>query len=357
MEALFWTAAIFVAYVYVGYPALLGVWSAVAARRARPAVPRAGTTLPGVSVIIAARNEAHRLPARIENLLAADYPVTLEIIVASDGSTDQTSEALAPYRDAVTLLTLPPGGKAAALNAAVARATRPILVFADARQRFAPDAIRRLAAHFDDAHTGAVSGGLVIDCDGQGSTIGEGVGVYWKYESWLRRREAVVGSTLGVTGAIYAMRRDLWQPLPPDTILDDVLGPMRIVLRGFRVRIEPAALAFDNAAGDAATELRRKIRTLAGNFQLLAAEPRLLLPVVNPVWLQFMSHKVGRLLVPYALLAFCAASLVLATRSWFYAAVVGGEAVFALLAIYGAILDRRGQRVAVNRSEVVRDAA
>ena len=357
MEALFWAAAIFVAYVYVGYPVLLGVWAAVAARRARPAAQRAEVPLPAVSVIIAARNEAHRLPARIENLLASDYPAPLEIIVASDGSTDQPGEALAAYRDTVTLLTLPAAGKAAALNAAVAQASHPILVFADARQRFAPDAIRRLVAHFADAQTGAVSGGLVIDCDGPGSTIGEGVGAYWKYETWLRRREAIVGSTLGVTGAIYAMRRSLWQPLPADTILDDVLGPMRIVLRGFRVRLEPAALAFDTAAEDAATEMRRKIRTLAGNFQLLAVEPRLLVPGLNPVWLQFVSHKVGRLLVPYALVAFCASSVVLATRSWFYAAVLAGEAIFALLAIYGAILDRRGQRQTVNRNEVIRDAA
>ena len=339
MTALFWTAVAVIAYVYAGYPALLAIW-ARGRREAGADVPVPRTVLPPVTVIIAARDEARRLPARIENILASDYPTELlQIIVASDGSSDDTAEVLASYAPQVEVLRLPPGGKAVALNAAVARARHATLVFADARQRFAPDAIRRLVARLAQPRVGAVSGELVIDSGS--STIGEGVGTYWKYETWLRRREAAVDSTLGVTGAIYAMRRTLWRPLPAGTLLDDVLAPMRVVLQGYRVVFEERALAFDDAPGNAAAELRRKVRTLAGNFQLLAQEPRLLVPVVNPVWLQFVSHKVGRLLVPYALAALYAASVALAGTSLFYTAAFGAQSAFYVLAIYGALLDRR----------------
>lgn len=397
MELVFWLSVGLVAYVYAGYPVLLGVWARLVTLGrggAAPDAPRTSAALPPVTVIIAARNEARRLPSRIENLLASDYPTDrLQIVVASDGSTDDTMDAVAPYAPRVELIMLPPGGKAQALNAAAAKARHPILVFADARQRFAPDTIRRLVRHFDTPSVGAVSGELVLDCEradaadreradvrvgpyatnaqpphassravgtglqaGGTSTIGEGVGAYWKYEKWLRRREAIVGSTLGVTGAVYAMRRSLWQPLPADTILDDVLGPMRIVLRRYRVLFDSTAVAFDEAAKDVAAETQRKVRTLAGNFQLLALEPRLLVPVVNPVWLQFMSHKVGRLAVPYALVAVFVSSAWLAAASWLYASAFAAQLAFYGLAAYGAVLDHR-RRGAAPLTEVVREAA
>jgi biofilm PGA synthesis N-glycosyltransferase PgaC len=360
MEAVFWVSVAFVAYIYAGYPLLLAIWARVARAKDSASGPVAApaaraSRLPGVSIVIAARDEAQRLPARIENLLGSDYPADrLQIIVASDGPADETVAALEPYRDRVEVLALPRHGKATALNAAVRRARHAILVFADARQRFAPDAIRRLVPHFDDPLVGAVSGELMIEL--KASTIGNGVGAYWEYEKWLRRREAIVGSTLGVTGAIYAMRTSLWQPLPADTLLDDVLGPIRVVLKGYHVTFESGARAFDEAPPDASQELRRKMRTLAGNFQLVAHEPRLLVPGVNPVWLQFMSHKIGRLLVPYALVAIFATSALLAPTSWFYALAFGAQLAFCALAAYGAALDRRGRR-ASSAPEVKREAA
>ena len=357
MEILFWLSVGLIVYVYAGYPVVLGVWAWIVGTSRRSRMDDStidhwlSDALPGVTVIIAARDEARRLPGRIDNLLASDYPQDrLQIIVASDGSTDDTLEALAPFASRVELVMLPPGGKARALNAAVSRARHPILVFADARQRFAPDAIRRLVRHFSRLSVGAVSGELVLDCEradlpvGPTSTIGDGLSVYWKYEKWLRRHEAIVGSTLGATGAIYAMRRTLWQPLPPDTILDDVLGPMRVVLRRHRVLFDGTAHAFDETASDAAVETRRKVRTLAGNFQLLTLEPRLLLPIVNPVWLQFVSHKLGRLLVPYALIVAFATSVWLAPRSLVYAVALAGQVGFYGLAMYGAWLDHRDRR-------------
>jgi cellulose synthase/poly-beta-1,6-N-acetylglucosamine synthase-like glycosyltransferase len=338
---------------------------------------------PRVSIIVAARNEARRLPARIENLLALDYPPDRrEIIVVSDGSTDDTLKVLSHYGGRVTALAAPPCGKAAALNRGVAHATGDILIFADARQMFAPGALCALVAPLADPAIGGVTGELLLDCEasriagrrdgtprrresrdrragnhrGPGrrlgldrrdrlaSTIADGVGLYWWYEKQLRRLESAVGSTLGATGAIYALRRCLYRPLPADTILDDVLAPMRAVLAGYRVVFSEQAIAFDRAAADADAEHRRKVRTLAGNFQILVQEPRLLLPKINPVWLQYVSHKLGRLVVPYALLSLFAASLALAGQHLFYAVTLSAQCALYLLGGYGAWLDFLGSR-------------
>ena len=344
MESVFWSSAFLIAYVYVGYPLLLALWARLRPRPVRHAGFADGAW-PALSIIVAARNEAERLPARVENLLALDYEGEREIIVVSDGSTDGTAATLRRYAGQVRLIELPRGGKPAALNAGVAAARGEILVFADARQHFAPDALRALVENFADPAVGGATGELILDCEsGDGdSTIGEGVGAYWKYEKWLRRKESAVRSVLGATGAIYALRRQLWQPLPHDTLLDDVLAPMRAVLAGWRIVMEEGAIAFDRAAPDAATEARRKRRTLAGNYQILGQEPRLLLPLVNPVWLQFVSHKVGRLLVPWALVAALVSSAFLAPTAWIYALAFAAQGAFYGLAVIGAWLDTRGR--------------
>lgn len=381
MRLLFWVAALGVGYVYIGYPVLLVAWAAVRPRRIRRS-PACWADPPRISIVIAARNEAARLPARIDNLMALYYPADRrEIIVVSDGSTDDTLGVLQRLNGAVRAVAAPALGKAAALNLGCSHASGDVLVFADARQMFAPDALLALVAPLSDPAVGGVTGELILDCEAtniagrrtgerrrrvetdrrslgagpgrrqgvdrrgrQTSSIGEGVGLYWRYEKQLRRLESLVGSTLGATGAIYALRRSLFRPLPEDTILDDVLTPMRAVLSGHRVVFNERAIAFDRAALDARAERRRKIRTLAGNVQILWQEPRLLIPVVNPVWLQYVSHKVGRLLVPYALLALLAANVALAPGSAFYALTLAVQCGLYLLAGYGAWLDRQRVR-------------
>jgi cellulose synthase/poly-beta-1,6-N-acetylglucosamine synthase-like glycosyltransferase len=295
---------------------------------------------------------------------------------------------LARYKGSVDALALPPGGKARALNAGAALARHDILVFADARQVFARDALRELAAPFVHREVGGVSGELLLDAESAlfsnrraasdrrrghasqlravalerrvrperrrtlASTIADGVGMYWRYEKHLRRLESAIGSTLGATGAIYAIRRTLFCPLPDETILDDVLTPMRVVLAGYRVVFNDRARAFDRAAVDADAEARRKVRTLAGNYQLLRLEPRLLLPWRNPVWLQFVSHKLGRLAVPYALLAVFASSTALASGA-LYRFVLAGQVAFYLLAGYGAVLEVTARRRATAPAEPI----
>ena len=341
MESLFWISVFLVLYVYIGYPSIIAAWARLTHPSPIRRRPFPQGTWPSISVIIAARNEAHRLAGRVRNLLDQHYPGNCEIIVVSDGSSDNPASALAPFADHVRLIELPSGGKPLALNAGVAAARGEILIFADTRQQFAPGAITRLLENFQDPDVGGATGELVLDCEldkgtASESTVGEGIGLYWKYEKWIRRNESRVWSTLGATGAIYALRRSLWRSLPAATLLDDVLAPMRAVLGGYRVVFDERAIAFDGASKDAAAEARRKTRTLAGNYQILALEPRLLLPFVNPVWMQYISHKIGRLIVPWILVAlFCTSATLAPTGGVIYIAALVLQLAFYGLAAAG----------------------
>ena len=218
------------------------------------------------------------------------------------------------------------------LNDVVPGARGGIVVLADARQRFDAAALRRLVGAFADPAVGAVSGALVLSGGRDGTTAGEGLGVYWSYEKLIRWGESRIDSTVGATGALYAIRRDLFEPLPEDTILDDVLIPMRIVRRGYRVLFEAGARAYDRPAASARAEFARKVRTLAGNFQLFSRERWLLSPAWNRLWLQTLSHKVLRLLGPLLLATTFLADLLLAHRP-LYRWMAGAQGLF-----YGAAL-------------------
>jgi cellulose synthase/poly-beta-1,6-N-acetylglucosamine synthase-like glycosyltransferase len=298
-----------VLYAYLAYPIIVMLWAKVRSRR----VEKRYRQMP-VSVVIAARNEEANISARIENLVAQEYPRDLlQIIVVSDGSTDRTAELAHLYAGhGVQLLECSaPVGKATALNIGVAAATHDIVVFADARQRFSPNAIAELVSVFHDPAVGAVSGELILVSGDDVGEVHEGVGLYWRYEKLIRRSESAIASVVGATGSIYAVRRALYVPLAPNTLLDDVLVPMRIVLAGYRVIFIRAARAFDFSSSTAAHEFSRKVRTLAGNFQAVAMEPRLLDPRANPVLFQFVSHKLMRLVVPYCCIAALVSSALL----------------------------------------------
>jgi cellulose synthase/poly-beta-1,6-N-acetylglucosamine synthase-like glycosyltransferase len=342
MSVAFWASVLLILYAYVGYPCALAIRARLAPRPVRKKRFAAGEA-PGVSIVLAVRNEAHRLPTRLANLLALDYDGPRQIVVVSDGSTDGTRDVVGRFGEPVEFVEVPHGGKASALNAGAARARHPVLVFADARQSFERNALTELVANFADPSVGGVSGELVLDCEDLGalsdSEVAEGVGLYWRFEKWMRRQESAIHSMLGATGAIYALRRELWQPLPSGTILDDVLAPMRAVLQGSRVVFDDRARAYDRVARDADEEQRRKIRTIAGNYQILALEPSLLVPFRNPVWLQYLSHKVvARLLVPFALIACFLSSAALAPAGGLYAAAFAAQLAFYLLALYGATM-------------------
>ena len=298
LDVAFFSFLFLVFHTYVGYPLLLMVWG-----MGKSATPVRVYANPKVTIVIAAWNEARHIAARIDNCLQQIYPSEmLEIVVVSDGSTDETSSIVRSFTSkGVSLVELETRmGKAVALNVGVAAAHGEIVVFADARQSFSPTAVRELVANFADALVGAVSGELILESNSAGPTA-EGVGLYWTIEKWIRQKEAAIDSIVGATGAIYAIRRDLFEALPPGTILDDLLTPMRIVMQGYRVVFEGRALAFDRVAHDYSSEFKRKVRTLAGNYQAISFCPRLMKPWANRIFLQFVSHKVFRLMAPIAL--------------------------------------------------------
>ena len=330
VDVLLWSSLLGLGYAYVGYPLILAVWSLF---RGRP-VAR-GVYRPTVTIVIAASNEAKRLPDRLRNCLEQDYPSSLlNVVVVSDGSTDDTVAAIdGQFAPKVAVVELERHyGKAVALNHGVAVARGDVIVFTDARQRFASTAISELVSNFGDPHVGAVSGELVLEAVEEGEGF-VGVGLYWRMEKWIRRKESEIDSVVGVTGAIYAVRRSLWKPLPPGTILDDVLVPMQIAARGYRVVFEHRALAFDRLAQDYEIEFRRKVRTLAGNYQALSLAPELLSPWRNRLFFQFFSHKLCRLAAPFCLLALLFANIfrmdgwlyyLLLTQAAAYAAAIAG---------------------------------
>lgn len=328
--AAFWIAAILLFYTFAGYPLLMALLAKASPRASR----RGADAWPTITVMVVAHNEARRIVGRIENLLASDYPPEkLGILVVSDGSTDDTValvEGMANPRVRV-IAAAARSGKAAGLNTGLAACSSEVVVFADARQTFAPDAIRRLASWFSDPAFGAVSGELEI-ASAQSAT-GEGVGAYWKLEKRLRRWESVTDSCIGCTGAIYAIRRTLFQPIPKDTTLDDVVIPMQVVLAGYRVGHDPDARAYDPQALEPANESHRKSRTLAGNFQMLFRHPGWLLPWRNRLWLRLIAHKYLRLAAPLLLLILLAASALLRSETFYLAALLLQVGFYLLAAI------------------------
>jgi glycosyltransferase involved in cell wall biosynthesis len=332
---LLWGAVLALGYVYVGYPVLARVRAALAPAPTPASLPGPAGEWPAVTVLVVAHNEAARVAARLENLLALDYPRDrVEIVLASDGSSDATVALARQYEpEGVTVTAFEERrGKSAVLNDLVPKSRGEIVVLADARQRFDAGALRALVAPFGDPRVGAVSGELMLE-PRPDAPAGHGVGLYWRYEKLIRRSESRADSTVGATGAIYAIRRDLFEPIPADTILDDVLIPLRIVRRGFRVLFEPAARAWDEVASPE-REYARKVRTLAGNFQMFWRERWLLDPRRNRLWLATVSHKGLRLGTPplhAAALAGAAlapgplARAALAAQAAFYAAALVGR--------------------------------
>ena len=333
-HVIFWTSVACLASAYVLYP-LLCRWIA----RAFPRTPEQHDEwpLPAVTVIIVAHNEAARLPKRIENLLSSNYPAEkLHILIMDDGSTDTTQAVLDSLKiPQVRCIHLAERkGKPAALNAGISASTSEICIFGDARQTFASNTIRQLATAFSDPKVGAISGELEI-APGT-STIGAGIGSYWEHERRLRTDEATRDSCIGCTGACYAIRRSLFSPVPEDTLLDDVVIPLRIAAKGYRILHDKTALAYDEQTQDPKFEGRRKRRTLAGNFQMLFRYPAWLLPTGHRLWWRIIVHKYLRIFAPLMLLSAAASALAL-WPSPFFSTALCLQALCYLLAVVGLL--------------------
>lgn len=352
MRPLFWGCLALVAYAYFGYAMLL--WLQVCIR-ARPVLQ--SPIRPNVSILIAVRNEEANLPAKLENLRVLNYPQDqTQVVIVSDGSADQTASILREHASTVvSIIVDKSNGKASALNEAVKRATGEILVFLDARQRVEPDAVGELVSCFADSTVGAVSGELLLETKSTESAS-DALGLYWKIEKTVRKLESASGSVIGVTGAIYAIRRDLYTEMPTGTILDDVFVPMHVARLGRRVVFQPSAIARDQIFSENGKEFSRKVRTLTGNYQLLRLAPWMLSPS-NPLFFRFISHKLLRLLVPPLLLLMLMASALCPGPC--YKAFFWLQIVFYALAAFGILnpSTKRFKAVAIANTFVMLNAA
>jgi cellulose synthase/poly-beta-1,6-N-acetylglucosamine synthase-like glycosyltransferase len=306
MDTLFYLSVAFILYTYLLYPA--GIWLLASRRKTPPPPAPRDQDCPPLTVVIAVHNEAHRLQAKISNIRSLDYPQDkVQILVVSDGSTDDTCAVLSKLPGVQTLSYPERQGKAHALNVAMAAVTTEVVVFNDVRQKADPMALRHLVASLQQPGVGAVSAELThVD---PATQTAANIGLYWRYEKWIRKSESDWFAVVGATGACYAIHRADYVPLEPGTLLDDFEIPMQIVRRGKRVLLDGRALFYDELQTDIAGEKKRKLRTLGGNFQSFARHPWLFSPTSNPIWLQFLSHKVCRLIVPYALLSTLLSSL------------------------------------------------
>jgi cellulose synthase/poly-beta-1,6-N-acetylglucosamine synthase-like glycosyltransferase len=326
---LFVLGATFVAYVVFGYPVLLAVLA-----RFRTAPVAKSPQSKRVTVLLPVHNGAAWIEPKLRSILALDYPRELiEILVVSDGSDDATDDVVRGFASqGVELAVLPRGGKMVALDEGIGRATGEILFFTDVRQELDPASLRSLVACFADPKVGVVSGELVIR---QGRTLEEAnVGAYWRYEKWIRKHQSSLDSIMGATGCIFAMRASLAAPLAAETILDDMVLPLRAFFQGYRLILDEGARAYDDPTS-LRSEFRRKVRTLAGVYQTMGWFPQLLGPR-NRMWIHFVSHKLGRLLLPWAILLILAASFGL-PGSWRTLALAA-QAAFCVLILSDLVL-------------------
>lgn len=322
------SAAVF--YILIGYPLLLAIFGRTGASLVAKDL-RFETT---VSAILAVHNGGGFIRAKLESLLALDYPKDLlEIVVVSDGSTDDTEAVVTEFSGQVLLLSVPRGGKAAAINHALHRASGKIVFFTDVRQPLDRSALRHLVANFADPRVGAVSGEMQLLEPERGEQAD--MDLYWRYEVWARKRHSSIDSVFNATGCIYAMRRELAAPLPPDTLTDDAVLPLRAFFKGYRVVLDPEAIAFDYPAV-ANTEFRRRMRTLAGLWQVHARLPQLF-TAQNRMRFHFLSHKFSRLVLPWAVLLILASTIAL-PPSPFRTFLLLDELVFILLAFLDCIV-------------------
>jgi len=299
MKIIFWASIIVILYTYIGYPLLIYFLSSFYKKPVRGKY-----IYPTVSLLVAAYNEEARIENKIKTLLELDYPdERIEILIGSDGSTDKTEEIISKYtNDKIKLFRLPQRqGKPSVLNMLVPQAKGELLVFTDARQTLDKNALKELVKNFCDPKVGSASGELFY-INEDDNKPGAGLGLYWSYEKFIRKSESRMGSMLGATGAFYAIRKELFMPLPEDLILDDVYTPMKIVSKGYRAIFDAKAKVFDKVFNETKDEFLRKSRTLAGNFQLFVYLRELFNPLKGKISWQFFSHKFLRLMVPFLLM-------------------------------------------------------
>jgi cellulose synthase/poly-beta-1,6-N-acetylglucosamine synthase-like glycosyltransferase len=335
---LFWVAVFLIVYTYIGFP--LGVvlrgllWH-------RPYKYEEYTNPPTVSIVISAYNEAKSIAAKLDNILALEYPQDrLTVVIASDGSTDDTNAIVEQYGEhGVKLLSLPRVGKAAALNAAVNASSGEILVFSDANSMYKTDAIQELVRPFANSKIGGVAGNQVYKSEVSGDST-DGERAYWSFDRMLKQFQGKAGNTLAATGAIYAIRRSLFRPIP-DGVSDDFVTSTGVIVQGYRLVFAPEAIAYEPVAATSQVEFGRKVRVIIRSWKAFIFMRKLLNPVHYKFYaIQLFSHKILRYLVVFPLLALFLISPFLWKTGFIYQVATVGQVAFYSCALLGWLLNR-----------------
>ena len=340
-ELLFWLSTFVILYAYAGYPLFLYLMA-----KARNRVVQKKSIFPTVSLIIAAYNEEDGIEDKIKNSLNLDYPLeVLEIIIASDGSTDNTNALVNRYADqGVKLLTLPRRGKIFALDEAVAQSKGEILVFSDANALFQSQALKELVSNFADPEVGGVCGNQMHYKDNGDSTV-RGESIYWTYDKWIKKMECLTGNIVSADGAIYAIRRELYQMPELTSSTDDFAISTGVIEKGFRLVFESQAIGYEHLSASATVEFNRKLRIITRGLRGVLLRKKLLNPFRYGIYsLILFSHKLLRRIIPFFLLILFFSSLFIGTYGRFYLVVSQAQMIFYLWALVGYFLSKTSIR-------------
>ncbi len=343
IRSLMWLAIGVVLYAYAGYAFVIALLARFFGQKPR----HDEAYQPMVTTLIAAHNEEDCIEAKILNCLEQTYPAQLhQVIVVSDGSTDSTPQIVEKYadRNVVPLYSPVRAGKTAAVNRAILQASGEVVVMSDANNMYNPEAVANLVRHFAEPSVGCVSGEKRVLKSGEAPSSG-GEGLYWKYESFLKRCDSAFYSVVGAAGEIYAVRRELYNPPAQDCLLDDFMVSMDIAQKGYRVVYEPEAVSYETGAASFRDEFKRRSRIFCGGFQSVARLPRLLNPFYGRLWFQYLSHRVLRWVVtPFLVPLIFVLNAMLARRSPFYKLMLAGQVAFYAAGLLGLRqLDRTGR--------------
>jgi len=348
-EFLFWFGIIVVVYTYVGYGVVITLLAKFFGKKPTESDPDAFE--PGVTFIVAAWNESAYIRRKAENTLSLDYPKDrIQFIFVTDGSDDGTPDLLADYKEITVLHRPERAGKIAAMERAVEHASNPVLIFSDANTDLNKEAIRNIVKHYSDTSVGAVAGEKRIRMEEEEAASGAGEGVYWKYESYLKTCDYRFYSVVGAAGELFSVRRDLYEAVEPDTLLDDFMISMRVAEKGFRVAYAPDAWAEERPSADVNSEMKRKVRIAAGGIQSVVRLRSLLNPFRNfRLWFQYVSHRVLRwTLAPAMLPVILLANIwLLFSDSVIYLIAFILQAVFYVAAVAGYAMEKQKIRVKV----------
>ncbi|WP_374949287.1 glycosyltransferase family 2 protein [Mucilaginibacter sp.] len=352
MKIIFWISLFVAFYTFVGYGILLYIIIKIKRSfRGKPVLPVVtDDELPTCTLVVAAYNEQDYMVNKIANCLQLKYPTgKLKFLFVTDGSDDRTAEIISQYPEVQLLHRPERAGKIAAIHRAMEFVTTEVAVFTDANTFLNPEAIERICRHYSDITVGAVAGEKRVQIDENADASAAGEGFYWKYESALKKWDSELYSVVGAAGELFSVRRNLYQDVEPDTILDDFMISMLIAAKGYRIIYEPDAYALENASENVTEELKRKIRIAAGGIQSILRLKPLLFSFKYPVLsFQYVSHRVLRWTVTpfFMIIAFITnLALAFAGDGWFYSVLFAGQVVFYLAAILGFVLEKRQLRV------------